>query len=100
MKITVEYTADWFSENGDDQHGRVNITTEDGKKIHATWSCRGGMGQGCELLSNTTTLTDEYVEGILDSCDLCQGIGTYTMEVSEDEYGWVSLDVIEWLDPV
>jgi len=99
VHATIEYALDWTSKSGDDQRGHINITTATGT-IEATWSASGGKGDGCELISNTTTeFSDEEAEELLDSADLCQGIGTYEADVTEGEYGWLTLVNVKWLDP-
>lgn len=92
MRATIEYVCDWCSESGDDQNGHIKITTPTGV-IEGTWDCRGGMGGGTELVSNTTEeYTDEEAERLLDSSDLCQGNGVYDADIVTDEYGWYTLE--------
>ena len=84
MKARVEFTLDWQSRNGDDQKGRVIIHPQDGSngRVHGSWSCKGGMGQGTDLDENTTTCwTDEQAELIIDRADICREIGTYDCDI-------------------
>ena len=96
MRVTINYTCDWVSENGDDSHGPVTITTPTGK-IEGRWSCTGGMGDGTTPISNTAKEFDSLkAEKILDCSDLCQGIGAYDADLNEDEFGWAILENVVW----
>lgn len=98
IHVTVTYTCDWESKNRNDQRGHITIRTATGT-IEATWSSTGGMGDGCDLISNTTQEFDEETaEALLDSNDLCQGLGTYEGDVDADEYGWLTLENVVWHD--
>lgn len=92
MKAKVNYTQDWTSENGDDQIGRIIIDPESGGRVSASWECRGGKGRGARLLENTSQWTDEFCEKVLDTADLCQGIGEYIVEITEEEYEWSGIN--------
>lgn len=96
MRAKVNYTCDWTANRNDDQGGRVIIEPDDGGRILATWECRGGKGRGCELVENTTSWSDEFAEIVLDTPDLCQGIGEYTVDISEEET-WPDIELDEWL---
>lgn len=97
MKVRVNYTCDFYSEDGMDQHGRVILEPESGGRVTATWDCRGGKGRGCELRENTTEWTDEFADRVLDSCDLCQGIGEFVVEVTANDTPWPEIELVEWL---
>ena len=101
MRARVEYTCDYMSKNGDDQHGRIIITPQDGSggRLHATWRCEGGKGKGADLDENTTTCwDDEEADLILDSNDICQGIGTFDCDIGEDDNGWPTVTNVQWIE--
>ena len=97
MRAKVNYTCDWASKNGDDQIGQIIIEPESGGRVSASWECRGGKGRGAELLENTSQWSDEYCEIVLDTADLCQGNGEFVVEITEGEYGWPDIQLVEWI---
>lgn len=97
-RIKVEYICDWTSRSGDDQTGHITITTPTGV-IEATWECRGGMGGGADLVSNSTKeFTDEEAQELIDTSALSQGDGTYEADLFRNEYGWFDVKNIVWSD--
>ena len=97
MRAKVNYTCDWFSKSGDDQTGRILIDPDSGGRVSATWECRGGKGRGAVLLENTSQWTDEFCEAVLDTADLCQGIGEFIVEIEEGEYEWPDIELVEYI---
>lgn len=97
MRIRVEYTCDWSDDDGDSL-GRIIVHHPDGGMIVATWECRGGMGGGAEVKSNTTAWDDVAADDLVNSTDLCQGIGTFEADLGKDEHGWPKLSNVEWLE--
>lgn len=96
MQVKVEYTQDYCSRSGDDQNGRVIVTTPTGR-IHARWECEGGMGSGATVDENTTTeYTDDEADDIVNCTDICQGVGDYEGDLHTDEYGWWTLTDVQW----
>ena len=93
MQLTIEYTCDYC--NGDDQSGRIIVGTPSGR-ISATWSCEGGMGEGAEVVENTSSLTDSEADDLVNCSDICQGIGKYTAILTKDEHGWCRLTDVVW----
>lgn len=92
----VDYLCDWSSKNRDDQRGHIKVTTATGE-IYATWSCTGGMGDGAELVSNTTEeFTDEEADELVNATELCQGNGSYTAHITQDKYGWYTPVDVVW----
>ncbi len=97
MRARIEYMQDWANENGDDQTGHIKITTETGI-IEGTWSCTGGMGDGAELVTNTTEeFDDDEADELLNSSGLCQGSGEYDADIITNEHGWYDLENVAWI---
>ena len=97
MRAKVNYTCDWASENSDDQIGRILIDPESGGRVSATWECRGGKGRGAVMVENTSQWSEEFCEKVLDTADLCQGSGEYAAEITEGEYEWPDIELVEWI---
>jgi hypothetical protein len=99
MRAKVEYTCDYQSEDGNDQRGQTTVYPEDGSggRVHATWSCTGGMGDGAELVENTTAWSDEEAEELVNSTDICQGVGTFLCDIGTDKHGWSTVENVEWV---
>lgn len=96
MRARITYTCDWVK--NDDQGGRITVEHPEGGKIEATWDSLGGMPGETTAKSNTTPWTDAQAEEIVNTADICQGIGTYTADLIEDEHGWFDVDNVEWED--
>lgn len=96
-RCKVQYTCDWTANQCDDNGGRIIIEPDGGGRVLATWECRGGKGRGAELRENTTQWPDEFVEYILDDPDLCQGCGTFMIDLLETEVP-PTIELVEWLD--
>ena len=93
INATIEYICDHHDDEAGNQNGHITITTPTGR-IMATWSATGGMGDGCELSSNTTTeLSDDDAVALLDNPDLCQGDGTYRATITDD----LQITNVEWV---
>lgn len=99
MRARVEYACDFMSENMNDQHGHIIVTPQDGSggHLHGTWLCKGGKGKGAVLDENTTLWDNDEAELILDSADLCQGIGTYDCDIDWDENGYPAVANVVWI---
>jgi hypothetical protein len=93
IAATIEYVCDWVS--GDDEQGYIKVMTPTGI-IKGTWSSTGGMGDGAELISNSTQeFDDDEAYNFLNAAELCQGDGVYTADIDPDEHTlanivWVS----------
>jgi len=96
MKARVENVITAHDTNHDNQDGRYTIRPESGGVIVAVWRSRGGKGRGCELLENTTSWSDEFVDRLLDNSDLCQGIGEYVVDIDISEL-WPDVELVEWI---
>lgn len=98
VRARISYVCDWHSDNGNDQLGHIRVVTPTGV-IEGTWSCTGGMGDGAELISNSTAeFSDDEADTLLNSADLCQGDGTYDADIGTDMHGWPKLSNIVWID--
>lgn len=96
MKILVDVTCDWASEDNDDQRGRVKIQSETGSII-ASWGCEGGKGTGAKLLENGSSLPDEVWDEILDQPSLYQGFSSYEAELHFDKSGTATIQHLHWI---
>lgn len=95
MRLLVTVTCDWSSGDMDDQFGRVLMESDTGK-ISASWSCEGGKGKGAELLENDTDYSDELWDEVLDSPDLYQGFGTYSVDLNFNGSGLPVIENVCW----
>ena len=99
VRVRIEYTCDRITKNGDNQRGRIIVTTPTGV-IKAKWSCTGGRGDGSEVVSNTTTeFDDDLADELVNNPEICQGIGVYDADVVEGDYGWLDVENVTWVDP-
>jgi hypothetical protein len=92
MEATIEFTCDWSSDDGNDQHGRIIVATPTGQ-IDASWRCEGGKGRGAVVESNTTSEYD-YTEAheIVNAAEICQIEGKYTGTITlAGKNGWFGL---------
>jgi hypothetical protein len=81
-----------------DQTGRIIVTHPEGGQITATWECRGGKGRGAEVRENTTPMSDEDADLLVNTADLAQGIGTYEADLDKDAFGWFVLVNVDWCE--
>lgn len=93
MKITVTYLCN--HSKGSNQRGTIKVETPTGI-IDGTWRVSGGRGSGSELVANTSEFTDEVAHEILNASGLCQGYGTFTCELTFDQYGWADITDVQW----
>lgn len=71
------------------QIGTLHLDLEDGTKIHGTWQAEGGMGQGCEVNTNTTDVDED------EALALMEGVSEITVRTKDDvPASWVETG--EW----
>ena len=105
VRVKVEYTCEYSSDDGMDQWGRIIVTHPKGGTMVARWDCEGGKGRGAELRENTTPWSDNEADAIVNAAELCQGDGTYyaDIEVAAVPHPvggiWWDIDVdnVEWI---
>ena len=80
LQIKVTYTKDWEIDDLN-EGGTITIDLGDNRCAKATWETVGGKGT-FELVDNNTGMSDIEVYKLLDNPDICQGYGTYEVELT------------------